>query len=756
MNNVVVNVGAIGFSSYFGVSRLVGTPQINMRIAGRSTASCSVVADSGVVVPSTFAIGTLCNITNFTNQPANDGLEFLSSDADDTSKEILFIGVDTGGTVRYEAKETHAGDARTAVATTRTDWAELYEVHVPAGMIGALTVREASGKATITTVPAGTRFVSDRLFSGFLDGVKLTKVVETSSSANMRYDCDFVDVGQVLDRRLCLEDFSDTDVGTIITALLTNYLTAEGFVRTWGNVDRIHATVAAVKVDNLNAAYKPISEVLNELARIAGCSWWVTPYRVLYMAAEGDNPIPAPVTISESVAVRNLSLEKVKGNYRNSESFIYDEVWPANKTVTLYGDGGASSWVVNPAIYKIADGAVVCDSLARRVRVDSEKDILVKSSAGAEFNNEDREGTDEWNIGVVSDNASDTHRMVTCYWTDADDVLISGHVQLNGTTPVFMGSFDCHRLLGVTITYLTNPEIGGTVTISGTDGDGLPQVTYCTVSGVGDQSKGVIATSDTTLYRVSPDMVLTTAVHTTSRVLGIIYTNLAGTTGQLQHAKVAAYVSEGAFPSIAKSVEYLLVGDFLSTETVQLYCEAEYQYSVNGNSIRQSSKALAVDDRTVLTCEYTPMWAAKVVSQDDAEISAMVSLEGSGTGRYEHATILKEPILATEAAARVTAMLAKYGDFPKALSFDTYIPWWFPGQLVTASLNTNFGENATEFVVTEVTIRESDQPVTDDYKWQYHVTAQSGEDYSVFDRMEIYRQLRARQPYVAADNLITT
>ena len=136
----------------------------------------------------------------------------------------------------------------------------------------------------------------------------------------------------------------------------------------------------------------------------------------------------------------------------------------------------------------------------------------------------------------------------------------------------------------------------------------------------------------------------------------------------------------------------------------------------------------------------------------------MDTLEGAstGTGVYEHATILKEPILATEAAARVTALMNKYGDFPKELSFDTYIPWWFPGQLLTASLASHFGEDGTEFVVTDVAIRESDQPSTDDYKWQYHVIARRGQDYSVFDRMEIYRQLRARQQYVASKNLITS
>jgi len=739
-----VSFGTATFNTASGYARLVGTPWINMRIAGRSTAGCSVMADSGTVAPSTFAIGTPCNIVNFTNQPANDAIEFLSSDADDISKEILFIGVDTGGTVRYEAIDTHAGDGRTVVTTSRSDWQELYEVHVPAGMIGTLTVREASGNATITTVPVGTRFVSDRLFSGFLETVKISKVVETAAAANMRYDCDFVDVGQVLDRRLCLEDFAAKNVGQIIDTLLTNYLTAEGFVRTWGNVDRIHPTVAAVTVANLNAAYKPISEVLNELARIAGCSWWVTPYRVLYMAAEGDNTIPAPVTVSESVAVSNLSVETTKGQYRNIERFVYEMIDAADTTELKTPDDQTTSWATARRVYDLT--SVHLSASSRRVGPsgDGKYTVIADEETGGAFVAVPT--SPPVAVTIQSTNPEDS-RNVTVYGISTPDAtLLSVSTKaLNGTTPVTMDNF-LYAVVGVRVA--SSVAAVDVVVKWAPLGD---PTTICTLAD-GAETAGIFVPADVdTEYFVKPtvwvdqdglsetwvgirEVTDSSTVYRAVKVTGADAANFAVECGALKEIYIGAV-----------------------QDNVTVKCEAEYQYARGQIGVRASSLADAPDATTypTMTVVYTGMEEGLYLAQDAGEIAAMLALEGSGTGQYEHATILKEPVLATEATARAAALLAKYGAFPKALSFDTYIPWWFPGQLVTASLATDYGENATEFVVTEVELRESDQPGTDDYKWQYHITAQSGEDYSAFDRLEIYRQLRARQPYVATENLTT-
>ena len=124
-----------------------------------------------------------------------------------------------------------------------------------------------------------------------------------------------------------------------------------------------------------------------------------------------------------------------------------------------------------------------------------------------------------------------------------------------------------------------------------------------------------------------------------------------------------------------------------------------------------------------MTVVYTGMEEGIYQKEDGGDYTAaeMASLEGSGSGRYDHATILKEPILETEAEARATALSQKYGSFPKELSFETDKDWFFPGQKVTASLSSNFGEDGTMFIVSEVSMRERADTVTDEHQFQYSI-----------------------------------
>lgn len=91
--------------------------------------------------------------TAFTNQPANDGVEIVSSDNGDTTQNITIIGTTQGtDTVVVETK-TLTGTSQ--VATTKTDWGFILAVKLSAACAGTVTVREASGNATITTLTAG-------------------------------------------------------------------------------------------------------------------------------------------------------------------------------------------------------------------------------------------------------------------------------------------------------------------------------------------------------------------------------------------------------------------------------------------------------------------------------------------------------------------------------------------------------------------------------------------------------------------------
>jgi hypothetical protein len=95
--------------------------------------------------------------TGFANQPANDGVEFLSDSALDVSVPITFIGTTTGGhTVVVETASTDATDGTTAAATVKVNWGVLCGIEKPV-TVGTITVREASADAAIITLaPAAT------------------------------------------------------------------------------------------------------------------------------------------------------------------------------------------------------------------------------------------------------------------------------------------------------------------------------------------------------------------------------------------------------------------------------------------------------------------------------------------------------------------------------------------------------------------------------------------------------------------------
>jgi hypothetical protein len=95
----------------------------------------------------------------FTNQPANDGVEIVSSSASDVGKCTIW-GTTNGTTTMVSETVTLTG--ATPKATTKTDWGTIYAVFLgdsdgknitPA--VGTITVREASADQTICQIAVG-------------------------------------------------------------------------------------------------------------------------------------------------------------------------------------------------------------------------------------------------------------------------------------------------------------------------------------------------------------------------------------------------------------------------------------------------------------------------------------------------------------------------------------------------------------------------------------------------------------------------
>lgn len=107
--------------------------------------------------------------SGFTNQPANDSIEVLSSDAGDTQQITLF-GYNNADELKYHTVTLNGTSAVTSTLTTN-NWktiigAFLGDIYGQNSEVatGTITIREASGDQAITTITAGDRSTGNVFF----------------------------------------------------------------------------------------------------------------------------------------------------------------------------------------------------------------------------------------------------------------------------------------------------------------------------------------------------------------------------------------------------------------------------------------------------------------------------------------------------------------------------------------------------------------------------------------------------------------
>jgi hypothetical protein len=126
----------------------------------------SIKADKSIINPSmviyTGVTAALTNTVivnasaggNFGNQPAGDGVEVISDNTADVGQTVTIYGTKTGATTTVTT-ETVTLNGTTQVSTTTTTWQNILGIELSAACAGTVTIREASGNATITTISAG-------------------------------------------------------------------------------------------------------------------------------------------------------------------------------------------------------------------------------------------------------------------------------------------------------------------------------------------------------------------------------------------------------------------------------------------------------------------------------------------------------------------------------------------------------------------------------------------------------------------------
>ena len=116
----------------------------------------------------------------FTNQPAGDGVEIISSSASDVSA-IKIWGYRSGKTYGALTSESITLLGVSQATSIYTDWEALIAVEYPSTPVGTVTIREASGNATITTLDNASRAADRDVI--IVDAQPLTKSVWIPASA---------------------------------------------------------------------------------------------------------------------------------------------------------------------------------------------------------------------------------------------------------------------------------------------------------------------------------------------------------------------------------------------------------------------------------------------------------------------------------------------------------------------------------------------------------------------------------------------
>jgi hypothetical protein len=102
---------------------------------------------------------TVTNWSAFGNQPTNDGVEVVSDSASDTGLCTIWGTDNSTGAIAYE---TIRLTGTSAVSTTKVTWGNVYGIFLGEAdgkritrAVGTITIRKATGNATIITVTAG-------------------------------------------------------------------------------------------------------------------------------------------------------------------------------------------------------------------------------------------------------------------------------------------------------------------------------------------------------------------------------------------------------------------------------------------------------------------------------------------------------------------------------------------------------------------------------------------------------------------------
>lgn len=180
---------------------------------------------------------------------------------------------------------------------------------------------------------------TDPFFSGIV-----AKPIETNplNTTPIEIEVDLLDNTAICGRRVIAETYINQSNGYIVQDIINKYLGAEGI--TAGTIDD------SVTVKRAIYSYMRADDVLDELAELTGCNWWVTPEKVLHFFKQGT--FKAPWDLVNQKPIRNVKIESDLNQYRNRQYIRAGQDTTDLQTEEFILDGKQKTFTV---AYKIAE-----------------------------------------------------------------------------------------------------------------------------------------------------------------------------------------------------------------------------------------------------------------------------------------------------------------------------------------------------------------------------------------------------------------
>lgn len=668
--------------------------------------------------------GDEMEVTTFTNQPGSDSLELFSDDGSDFGETIIIIGTDATDTLQFESIDLNAIDATTPVTTVRNNWKTIHEVQVTlaAGLVGTLTVREASGNATVCTMYGGMLKNTDRLFGGIVENVKRSyKQRVDGGERRVVWTITATDWRQVLDRRAVAQSYSSATIATIINDVQADVTGTgkENFLTSWGGASTFTtgATLGDVVVQGITSEYSTVAEIFDECANAASAKWWIGQYKQIYMVLQSTQG--GPFALVESANIFNVSEQDTTSNYRNRQNVAYNALTDSLTESLQSNDTeskNATSYILEypvGQITSVTEDVPVVGAVTVSVGTKSSPDLAVASSTGGGFANQPTGGEV---LEARSDNAGDTMRLSivgrTGAFSTADSLI------LNGTTWVEYSNANAAsgtaQSFNLIMAIFTDSPGAGTVTlrqkvstnIIATIPDGQTQ-SGVIVGGAITNGNGIFVHLDAS------------AEAGTAKTVGIKYVDKAGNAPE-SSSSGAARTGQG-YASVAlngtssvelpddssetiEDVQELYVGDLETARTVTFVRGFTWSYTVGDVSIFRTTTTDTLPDNTEIVVTYKGTYPAVAVHNDATEQTARAAAE-TGTGIWENSLVTERLMTTAEADALALDLYNRWPSFARKFKFSTLTEGWYTGDFSAVTWE-DFALAGVDMSATEISIIE--------------------------------------------------